>query len=81
LCEKVYNEKYLMILTYKKLTMEKIKKVKSPKKKECEYKLPNICRKTADVQIVFRLGSVNLAKYWACNSCGVIVEKERNKQK
>lgn len=58
--------------------MKKIKKpVKSPKKRECEYQLPNICQATADIQIVFRLGSVNLAKYWACYNCKEIVERER----
>lgn len=57
--------------------MEKTKKVKPLKKRACEYKLPNICQKTPDVQLVFRaFADVNLAKYWACHNCAEIVEKE-----
>lgn len=59
--------------------------MKNPKptnqlKKECEYKLPN-CQKTADTQIIFQLGSVNIAKYWACDNCKIIVERERKLQR
>jgi hypothetical protein len=44
--------------------MKKVKKAKSSKQRECEYKLPNICQGTADVQIVLRLGvDLDLEKY------------------
>ncbi|WNE40144.1 MAG: hypothetical protein GBAus27B_000211 [Mycoplasmataceae bacterium] len=57
------------------------KKIKSAKQRECEYQLPNICQQKADLQIIFHLGSVNIAKYWACYNCKEIVEKLRNQQK
>ena len=54
--------------------MKKVKKIK-----KCEYQLPK-CQKTADIQIVFHLSSVNIAKYWACYKCKEIVEELRKSE-